>query len=84
MDAVTFYVTRIKRKSKGFLSGKSRRHFVLDGKRRSVQLPIVGCGVLTNEDAWPETAQNFFSVFFSSLFISKSHFSNILSRVTER
>ena len=62
---MTFYVTRIKRKSKGSLStSKSRPRFVLDGKRRRL-LPVVGSGVLTDENTLPETAQNFFFVFFS-------------------
>ena len=64
MEVVTFYVTRIKPKSNSFLSGKSRPHFVLDGKRRR-PLPVVGSGVLTEENTLPETAQNFFFVFFS-------------------
>lgn len=70
---MTFYVTRIKRKSKGSLSGKSRPHFVLDGKRRSL-LSVVGSSVLINENALPETAENFFFVFFSfflNLFLSR-------------
>ena len=76
---MTFYVTRIKRKSKGSLSGKSRPYFVLDGKRRSL-LSAVGTSVLINENALPETAENFFFVFFSFFkFIFKSaHFGNIL------
>ena len=61
---MTFFVTRIKRKSNGSLSSKSRPHFVLDGKRRRL-LPVVGSGVLINENTFPETAQNFFFVFFS-------------------
>ena len=62
---MTFYVTRIKRKSKGALSSKLwPLHFVLDGKRRR-PLPVVGSGVLTEENTLPETAQNFFFVFFS-------------------
>lgn len=74
-----FYVTRIKRKSKGSLSSKSQPpHFVLDGKRRRL-LPLVGSSFLTDENTLPETVQNFFFVFFSSGFISKSHFGNILS-----
>ena len=65
MDVMTFYVTRIKRKSKGSLSSKSRPlHFVLDDKRRRL-LPVVGSSVLTDENTLPETAQNFFFVFFS-------------------
>ena len=63
---MTFYVTRIKRKSKGSLSSKSRPHFVLYGKRKRL-LPVVGSGVLTGENTLPETAQNFFFVFFSLL-----------------
>ena len=61
---MTFFVTRIRRKSKGSLSSKSRSHFVLDGKRRRL-LHVVGSGVLINENTLPETAQNFFFVFFS-------------------
>ena len=65
MDVITFYVTRIKRRSEGCLSSKSRSlQFVLDGKRRRL-LPVAGSGVLTNENTLPETAQNFFFVFFS-------------------
>ena len=61
---MTFYVTRIKRRSKGSLSSKSHSlQFVLDGKRRRL-LSVVGSGVLTNENTLPETAQNFFFVFF--------------------
>lgn len=66
MDVMTFYVTRIKRKSKGSLSSKSRPHFVLCGKRKRLP-PVVGSGVLTGENTLPETAQNFFFVFFSLL-----------------
>ena len=78
MDVMTFYLTRIKRKSKGSLSSKSRPlHFVLDGKRRRL-LPVVGSGVLTDENTLPETVQNFFFVFFSIWFICRSHFGNIL------
>ena len=65
MDVMTFYVTRIERRSNGSLSSKSRPlQFVLDGKRRRL-LPVVDSGVLTNENTLPETAQNFFFVFFS-------------------
>ena len=61
---MTFYVTRIKRKSKGALSSKLwPLHFVLDCKHRR-PLPVVGSGVLTEENTLPETAQNFFFVFF--------------------
>ena len=63
MDVMTFYVTRIKRKSKGSLSSKSRPHFVSYGKRKRLP-PVVGSGVLTGENTLPETAQNFFFVFF--------------------
>ena len=79
---MTFYVTRIKRKSKGSLSGKSRPHFVLDGKRRSL-LSVVGSSVLINENTLPETAENFFFVFFSFFFfnlVKSAHFGNILSQ----
>lgn len=62
---MTFCVTRIKRKSKGSVSSKLwPLHFVLDGKRRR-PLPVVGSGVLTDENTLPETPQNFFFVFFS-------------------
>ena len=66
MDVMTFYVTRIKWKSKGSLSSKWRPHFVSYGKRKRLP-PVVGSGVLTGENTLPETAQNFFFVFFSLL-----------------
>ena len=55
---MTFYVTRIKRKSKVFFQANR-------GLCTLRLLPVVGSGVLTDENALPETAQNFFFVFFS-------------------
>ena len=67
---MTFYVTRIKRKSKGALSSKLwPLHFVLGCKHRR-PLPVVGIGVLTEENTLPETAQNFFFVFLGFILVT--------------